>query len=161
MAAYEPTIFAQWQSDLQVNLRPSMWIPKLRDIHCHKISGVISGHEAHEVMAALEAATRSLTDKFQLRPSQKQGTTFYRVYAYTKVEWLDVLEFRLRKTGDTTLRIEVEGFSSGVVPVSVPLAPLLNSAFCWLPFKDHGFNKRRVEHYLRELEKSGIHVATD
>eukprot|EP00042_Codosiga_hollandica_P025179 m.110091 g.110091 ORF g.110091 m.110091 type:complete len:75 (-) comp51791_c0_seq2:666-890(-) len=54
---------------------------------------------------------------------------------------------------------QVKGFSSGFLPLVIPLAPLLNVAFFFVPFSDNNFNEMRMN-LIRErlLPKFSVQV---
>merc|ERR1712157_357868 len=59
-------------------------------------------------------------------------------YNFTKAGWLDVvsLEIYLSDKDSTNITIKATGGSTGFLPLSIPLAPLLNCVLCWWPFSD-------------------------
>lgn len=62
---------------------------------------------------------------------------YCRVHCYTQeCEWLDVLQFQFRSDGQGGCKVWARGSSSGLVPVNVPLAPLLNMMLFFAPFHD-------------------------
>ncbi|CAM9335883.1 unnamed protein product [Discosporangium mesarthrocarpum] len=56
----------------------------------------------------------------------------------TKSRWMDMVDFEVRKPADGGAGSVVlaHGYSTGFLPVSIPLAPILNIPLCILPFSD-------------------------
>ncbi len=85
---------------------------------------------------------------------------FLRIYCFTNAKWLDLAEIRIRPHKEegsclsknisllkfsslpfsfsvaNRLRVAFRGFSSGFLPLSIPLAPLWNIFLFWIPFYD-------------------------
>jgi hypothetical protein len=65
-----------------------------------------------------------------------------------------VLELRLEAHAEGTL-VRVLGFSSGFLPTCIPLAPLLNMVFFFVPFLDNNFNGNRIKKVRAALVAAG------
>eukprot|EP00483_Globobulimina_turgida_P013134 UN13158 len=72
-------------------------------------------------------------------------------YLTPKTAWLDIVTLDIVINKDkNTMKINGIGESTGLVPLIVPMAPILNIVFCWFPFHDMGNNKR----YLTSIKKN-------
>jgi hypothetical protein len=49
------------------------------------------------------------------------------LYSFTKVEWLDVIDFQISSNPSGGAIIDAHSWSSGVIPSSIPGAPVLNA----------------------------------
>eukprot|EP00730_Choanoeca_flexa_P000189 TRINITY_DN10086_c0_g1_i3.p2 TRINITY_DN10086_c0_g1~~TRINITY_DN10086_c0_g1_i3.p2 ORF type:complete len:220 (+),score=29.29 TRINITY_DN10086_c0_g1_i3:1592-2251(+) len=154
--SYKPTIFARLQSDIQASLRASIWIPGVRNPHMYRAKYQVSG-SLEEVQSAISAGVAAHDTEFQMSVA-KTEPNFVQAYAYTKAEWLDVSEFSLSNDGSTSVNVDVLAFSSGFVPVAVPLAPVLNGAMAWFPFSDMGMNYKRVSAIMKHVQQQGYTV---
>ncbi|XP_067672905.1 uncharacterized protein [Haliotis asinina] len=136
------TLASGVQAPIQSALRPSMWVPGLRDLHVHREKWRID----QTSMNFVETVKKGLATMIQ---EDKLGTfydihkiekDFVRIFAFTWAEWLDIVEIKL-----VDHHAEVVSFSSGLFPLSIPFACILNVAFFWCPFYGHKFNVNRLE----------------
>lgn len=75
---------------------------------------------------------------------------YVRIFAFTRANWLDVMEFTLRGN-----KLQAHSFSSGFLPLSIPLAVILNCVLFWIPFYDKRFNRSRLD-ALREAMTADV-----
>eukprot|EP01147_Barroeca_monosierra_P007468 gene7468-544_t len=148
---YQPSFFARAQSGIQTTLRPALWLRPLAHLHSSRktwsLKNVSIVDAKHQI---LEAAVKQAS-RFQLAEPQTRGNTI-QILSYTKAEWLDVIEFELQQSGSSVL-VVAHSFSSGLFPVCIPGAPILNMALCFVPFLDHGFNKKRLDAFMQATIK--------
>lgn len=132
------------QASLQAMLRPAMWLPGVRNLHCHKVTWQ-SDRPQLDVLAALVNAVQQIkatddTGAFYDIHKVDKDKFFLRVFCFTRAEWLDVVEIEVLKD-----QIEAKSFSSGLFPLIIPFAFLLNLVFFWVPFYDNKFNQNRLD----------------
>ena len=98
----------------------------------------------HEAMrrSNLSPATVTQTDK---------GYIIEAWYLTKGAAWLDVVTVTM-DIEQSTIKARGIGESTGVLPMTVPLAPILNIFLCWFPFDDWGNNKRYLTHIQRNLQ---------
>lgn len=111
------------QASLQAMLRPAMWLPGVRNLHCHKVTWQ-SDRPQLDVLAALVNAVQQIkatddTGAFYDIHKVDKDKFFLRVFCFTRAEWLDVVEIEVLKD-----QIEV---------------------FFWVPFYDNKFNQNRLD----------------
>ena len=129
-----PTLFSRWQSSLQSALRPSMWVPGIRNVHATWqkyvpdqpiISSTCSPRGSWQInrapsdalsdfLAAVDTNQNQFNfvldevDFLDRITSSTALTTwqvdhhdnFARVFAYTRAEWLDVVEVKFIPSRD-------------------------------------------------------------
>ncbi|EGD75731.1 hypothetical protein PTSG_07847, partial [Salpingoeca rosetta] len=144
---YVPTVFARLQSSFQAATRPALWFSPMAHLHSRRKEWVIEHVSMDEAKNRLLSAAVANAKEFQLAEPLMKGDTI-QVLSYTKAEWLDVMEFELEQANEH-VRIKSHSFSSGLVPVSVPGAPLLNMATFFVPFLDHGLNGKRLKAFMQ------------
>ena len=81
--------------------------------------GVLPRRRVH--VACVRGLTLPSCPPFQDAPGVLQ------LYSFTKIEWLDVMDFTITGQPGGGAVIEAHSWSSGVIPCSVPGAPLLNA----------------------------------
>eukprot|EP00924_Labyrinthula_sp_SR-Ha-C_P006425 maker-scaffold_57-snap-gene-1.5-mRNA-1 protein AED:0.02 eAED:0.02 QI:115/1/1/1/0.66/0.5/4/31/179 len=71
------------------------------------------------------------------KKSSSEESAFIKVTVITPgAKWLDLVELKLRKGEEGETVVAARAYSTGFLPLSIPLAPILNIAFCWFPFQD-------------------------
>ncbi|KAK6192705.1 hypothetical protein SNE40_004131 [Patella caerulea] len=135
------SISSRIQSPLGL-LRPGMWLPGVRNFHCHKESWLCDASEKDRVTAVLESLKRvkQEDDTNSFYDIHKVTDNFVRIFVFTFVEWLDIIEIEMKPN-----ITHVTAFSSGFLPLCIPFACVINLALFWIPFSDMGQNKRRVD----------------
>mmetsp|Transcript_39336 Transcript_39336/g.64027 ORF Transcript_39336/g.64027 Transcript_39336/m.64027 type:complete len:219 (-) Transcript_39336:404-1060(-) len=164
---------SRFQSPIQAFLRPGSWIPWCRNIRYHAERWVLSVNRItvhKKFMEAIQFFVKSDSgilgqEKIMIyNEDEKQGTAT--IYCFTKgAEWLDVLEVRFSEPSglldEEKCVATIRSFSSGFIPTSVPLAPLLSVALFWIPFagndpKTRKFNNTvRVNQIRRHMQDAG------
>jgi len=149
------------QGAVQAVIRPAMWFPGLRAIHQFQETWLLGDTDQEKGADTLAEGVRNMSHEeyiFQLKKvNHEKKYSFIEIHCYTRARWLDVVEitFRQSKTHKQTVAI-ARAFSTGIFPVSVPAAPLLNALFFWLPFSDNQFPE---EVWLTEIKKaSGLQI---
>ncbi|XP_060561648.1 uncharacterized protein LOC132721372 [Ruditapes philippinarum] len=138
------TLSAILQAPIQAVLRPSMWLPFIRSLHSHTETWSIDCTKTEFISSILTAVHTVMEQEdnkefWDIHKVEKDGT-FIRIFAFTRAEWLDVMEISY-KDG----HYEAHSFSSGVVPLIVPFAFICNLALFYTPFLDTGLNKERLK----------------
>eukprot|EP00611_Tribonema_gayanum_P009622 TRINITY_DN1943_c0_g1_i1.p1 TRINITY_DN1943_c0_g1~~TRINITY_DN1943_c0_g1_i1.p1 ORF type:complete len:166 (-),score=46.57 TRINITY_DN1943_c0_g1_i1:532-1029(-) len=132
------------QADIQKVLKPAMWLPVIRTPHYYSERWTSDGGDAasfledvQKSVAALESSTRDDGTLFRLSTAAGDTVT---VCCFTKSRWLDLVDIKVAHESGKT-QATVRGYSTGLFPLSIPGAVLLNPLFCWFPFDDHGFSR--------------------
>lgn len=155
------TIFSKLQRPIQTFLRPAVWIPGLRNLHSHSETWTF-GSDTHQsnldsILNAINKVIAKDTSKFYWQvqqPSAAVGNetdskSFIRIYTFTRAEWLDITEITL--SGN---KAKVWAFSSGFLPLIIPLACFLNVPLFFFPFLDMGLNKQRADRIIAEMDQT-------
>lgn len=142
----------QFQSGLQASLKPAQWIPKMRDIHRYEMK--IGTFQISDNWHFLDIIHKAM-EKSKLIPKKVMETNngyIMEAYYYTpSTAWLDVVTLSIViNPNKNTMTINGLGESTGLLPLVVPFAPILNIMLCWLPFDDWGNNKR----YLTDMKNN-------
>ncbi|GAB5372273.1 hypothetical protein AAMO2058_001650900 [Amorphochlora amoebiformis] len=119
---------------------------KLEDRLCEDLKKTIAAAIGKE----LPKGTQVFSQKNRMSISMFTGSA----------SWLNVIDIVVTKNpsleqGGCLVRAHAN--STGVLPVSVPLAPVLNVALFWIPFFDGGANKANImeiEKIIMQQEKS-------
>ncbi|XP_062505580.1 uncharacterized protein LOC134182213 [Corticium candelabrum] len=135
------------QAPVQAFLRPAMWCFGMRN--CHKSDEIwhidCSPAEAVEKLVdAINKASQNTDQDYDIHEVDKTRH-FVQMYSYTKSQWLDVVEIQMQPDKESGTRAIARSFSSGIIPVCCPLAPIFNSLLCWVPFSGNHFNDQRLE----------------
>lgn len=150
------TLSAILQAPVQALIRPSMWLPCIRPLHSYKETWRTECTKS-EFLAALMTTVYTVMeqeDNTEFLDVQKidEDGTFVRIFAFTRAEWLDVVEIAY-----VDGQYQAHSFSSGVVPLIVPFACICNMACFCAPFLDMGFNKERLQR-IRDSMKVNVTV---
>jgi len=109
----------------------------------------IEGKSVDEVKNGLRKAAEEL-DGFKLY-SEKADVMV--INFLTKAKWLDQLVLRFEATSGNAVKVRVQNNSTGLLPLIIPLAPLLNVVFFFVPFKDHGKCGATINVFKKGLSK--------
>ncbi|XP_045173616.1 uncharacterized protein LOC123535135 [Mercenaria mercenaria] len=150
------TLSAILQAPVQALLRPSMWLPFVRPLHSYKETWEIDCPKSEFVSSLLSAVHSVMeqednTEFWDIHKVVEDGT-FVRIFAFTRAEWLDVIEITYRDG-----QYEAHSFSSGVIPLVVPFACICNLVLFCAPFLDMGLNKKRLQR-IREAMSVSVTV---
>ncbi|KAH9502442.1 hypothetical protein Btru_075690 [Bulinus truncatus] len=147
------SIVARVQSVIQCPLRPGVWLPGIRNLHSHREKWKFNNDS---ITANLEAVVKALDDVIHEDKSRSYWVInkkdiritkgFLQVFVYTKAEWLDIIEIKF-----TGKNAEVWSFSSGFLPLCIPLACFFNLFLFWIPFLDMKLNRHRINKIVSAL----------
>ncbi|XP_068738636.1 uncharacterized protein [Montipora capricornis] len=152
---------AMWQSPIQGKLRPAVWLPKIKDLHsCHE-TWIIPETTPEVCLENLIAAVDRLSENEKMHISKvKPHKHFVQIFSFTQYEWLDVVEIEFQPGRESGTLGKAKSFSTGLLPLMIPFAFLLNMVFCFVPFYDNHFNKMRLER-IRSNMKLNIELMKD
>ena len=162
-ARADPSLLSSVQGPLQDALAPGHWIGQFAGLNSKTESWEFAGSSPPEVSAAILGVFEDLTPDRRrkllipnFRVSRADPDRIH-VLTWTQAEWLDSFDVRLSKT-DRGTRATASFYASGFFPTSMPLAPLLNIAMCWLPFASPGPRNEMLQPFrLRAIQ--GLVVA--
>jgi len=145
VGAPPPELYAltRWQSGLQGALQPGRWVPGLRTPHIYEETWRANSTPSVCLLATVRAAKQlRRTVKCQVKTmsewSDQASATLY--FFTEKLSWMDVVDVSLTPCDGSTL-ITLRSCSSGLLPASFPLAPLLNACLFFIPFYDLDQNR--------------------
>lgn len=163
----DPSCLSVWQGPVQAFLRPAIWIPGMKNLRFHAEQWDCQDTTSQAFDLILDQCKdfrehRSLINATVVIHKQDKNQQFIELHTYTKAEWLDVVEIHLiPKTSGCSIRIR--SWSSGFLPTIIPLAPLLNAAFCWFPFSGRDangwVNSRRIRIIRESVVARGLKLA--
>lgn len=150
-----------WQSPIQGALRPAIWLPKVRDLHSCYETWIIPETTPEVCLSNLiEAVDRlSETEKMHINKVQSHKN-FVQIFSFTEAEWLDVVEIEFQPGRERGTLGKAKSFSTGLFPLMIPFAFLLNMIFFFVPFYDNKYNKMRLER-IRSHMKLNIELIKD
>ncbi len=145
------------QAGVQAWLRPGLWLACARDFH----------HEVHEWASSSLGADELLDKVWTIAKDMELEGSAFEQYAYdkagkkivlnyltAKAKWLDQIELTFVPAG-SGCTVRVRAYSTGVLPLVVPLAPLLNAIFMFFPFQDaNGKCNQEIEELRTEVVKA-------
>ncbi|KAH3877434.1 uncharacterized protein LOC127871785 [Dreissena polymorpha] len=137
------TLSTGLQAPVQALMRPSVWLPCCNRLHQWSEIWNVSCSSNELVDAILEAIRsiqRESTETWDVHKVCRE-TGFMRLFVFTRLEWLDVIE--ISPCGEHSY--QVVSFSSGFLPLFVPFACVINLALFWVPFYDMRINERRTD----------------
>eukprot|EP00656_Telonema_subtile_P012759 TRINITY_DN16447_c0_g1_i1.p1 TRINITY_DN16447_c0_g1~~TRINITY_DN16447_c0_g1_i1.p1 ORF type:complete len:208 (+),score=42.04 TRINITY_DN16447_c0_g1_i1:186-809(+) len=155
---HEPqiNILLRIQAMIQYWLVPAIWLPLIRWPHFTEKRWVFNvGPE--EAMTLIRDALEHFSGhkehgEFRDQVIAKSSPTAQNVMIFTPcARWLDMFEVRC-KAGETGhSEVYIKSYSSGFLPMVVPLAPLLNVALFFIPFA--GIVNERIALVREHLQK--------
>jgi hypothetical protein len=133
------------QANLQRTLSPGNWIPFVRLPHKYFESWLVKDRSPEECVKAVEKAAEELSEKggrwvYDVVGSDNPGEVV--LCCYTKARWMDVVSIKFVPVAVGS-NAAVSFYSAGMVPLSVPLAPLWSALLCWFPFYDGEIARKR------------------
>mmetsp|Transcript_5654 Transcript_5654/g.7759 ORF Transcript_5654/g.7759 Transcript_5654/m.7759 type:complete len:170 (-) Transcript_5654:19-528(-) len=153
-------VYISLQGNIQSKLRPGSWLPGIRNPHSEEVEWKFPESTSKETaMNAVSEAATSL-DNFLERSNDKESRTIV-IDTFTKAKWMDqvVLKFKEDGSDGGELKAQVECCATGFFPLIVPLAPLLNIIFCFIPFGDGGNCARTMKILQKKVtEMSGTEI---
>eukprot|EP01083_Nonionella_stella_P015135 42373_1 len=147
----------KYQAPIAAFLRPGHWIPYIRN--CHRQSTTWSLKSESKTKG--EEYVNTINDVFehcQLIIYQSKATSYgflIEAYDFTKCcGWLDIVILKVYWDDKTPLEVRIEAIAgaTGVLPLLIPLAPLLNVVLCWVPFSDVGRSKKTLDNIFALLK---------
>jgi len=146
------------QVAIQAKLQPAGWLPtNLKNMHRGEEEW---SFESKDIEAVFSSYTKALEGKlsqdssfakcFKLKTANEETKTITLHYLTPGAKWLDIytLEFSESENG---VKCKAVGMSTGIFPLILPLAPVLNVALFWLTFHDHGFCEKGLEWLRSDL----------
>lgn len=150
---------AMWQSPIQGALRPAVWIPGIRNLHSSNETWIIPEATPEVCLEHLTSAVDRLSETEKMHINKIQhGRNFVQIFCYTEAEWLDVVEIEFQPGQERGTLAEARSFSTGLFPLMIPFAFILNMIFFFAPFYDNKYNEMRLER-IRQNMNLNIEVA--
>lgn len=158
-------LIADCQSPIQAKLRPAKWLPFFRRLHSAKENWKID-LPMDEAFSKVQDSVNQLSDKSyngQIPFHYRAGRVSWpkqeiHVFCYTKAQWLDVAELHFEQDGENSTLVKVESESTGLFPLVIPFAFVLNIFCFWFPFLDHGKNQMWIDNIANECIASQIPI---
>eukprot|EP01083_Nonionella_stella_P175521 611456_1 len=147
----------KYQARISAFLRPGHWIPCLRDCHAYSTAGCFKS-ESKTKGSEYVNAIRDAMEQCKLIVYQSKPTPYgflIEAYDFTKCcGWLDIVILKVYWDDKTPLEVRIEAIAgaTGVLPLLIPLAPLLNVVLCWVPFSDVGRSKKTLDNIFALLK---------
>ncbi|XP_046839500.1 uncharacterized protein LOC124433766 [Xenia sp. Carnegie-2017] len=135
-------ILSLLQSNIQAKLRPAVWLPGVRNLHsCAERWEIPELVPEESLQKVIDAVARLAEMEDIYLHSVDREKNFVQIFCYTKAGWLDVVEIDLYPGRFQGTQGNARSFSTGLLPVWVPLSFLLNSIFFFVPFYDRNLNR--------------------
>ncbi|GBG25797.1 Hypothetical Protein FCC1311_020162 [Hondaea fermentalgiana] len=126
--------FIAWQRSIQTKLRPALVLPGVRNLHSEEQTWVV----AASAKETLEAIWKAASELEEYEPAKREEKKLTVDYLTTKLKWLDQITIEVVSESQDSTTLKVVDGSTGFLPLTIPLAPLLNIVLCWFPFGDNG-----------------------
>lgn len=145
------------QSPAQAFLRPGLWFCGVRNLHAAREIWEIPSCSPAKCLESLLAAVEKIADSEptgQLRTHKVNHQTWScQIFSLTRsCGWLDVVEVEFRPAKEGGTEASAVSFSTGVLPVAIPLAFIWNAFLFWAPFSGNGFNSKRLKSLREAME---------
>ena len=138
-----PSFVSSLQGSVQDAVAPAHWLGQFVGINAKTETWAFADSSPAEVSAALVAVLNELTPERrakllipEFRVARADASAVH-VLTWTKAEWLDSLDVRLEARGRGCVAT-ASFYATGLLPTSLPLAPLVNVAMAWFPFGSPG-----------------------
>jgi hypothetical protein len=123
------------QARLQARLKPASWVPGVRWFHSESAEWRVQGTPVEALMDKVWSAAAELSSRGWSQHEQDKVGKRIVLNALTQgLKWLDQVELRFAEVEGGWTQVRVRGYSTGLLPMVVPLAPLLNVLLCLFPF---------------------------
>lgn len=162
--ALQACCFCRCQGNIQSFVRPGIWLPGFRSPHMYQETWQIATNPP-VCMRTVISAVRSLNvDEqdgrlYELAKVDDEAC-FIQINAYTYGQSLHVIEIHFSENTVTACtEAKVRSFSSGLLPVSVPLCFLWNCFLFFVPFCDCGQNRFWL-HSIRGAMETEVKVVS-
>ena len=147
------------QAKIQAFIKPGTWIPCASCVHKAKPRkwnfSLNNSNNNIELMVSI--VTQSLEESgLMVQPYIEKNYGFeIKAFAFTRIcAWLDIVTLKVKcKNNINNVEIDAISESTGLAPLWMPCAPLINIIFFWVPFYDNGNN----DVYLNQTYK---HIQT-
>jgi hypothetical protein len=123
------------QAAVQAWLKPAMWVPGVRSFHSEQHEWRVEAPAGQVFEAVLAAAGELSSRGWSQYEADKAGRRVVLNYLTKGAKWLDQVEL-LFEVGPSSTVVRVHAFSTGMLPLLIPLAPLLNILLIFFPFLD-------------------------
>mmetsp|Transcript_8398 Transcript_8398/g.10614 ORF Transcript_8398/g.10614 Transcript_8398/m.10614 type:complete len:160 (-) Transcript_8398:648-1127(-) len=143
------------QAKIQGVLKPATWFPLSRNFH-QEIQKWTASVEVERLFDSVVEAVGSVGG-LSVDTVDKKGRFLKLHFLTPGGKWLDVYELNFSQTEETT-EIIVKGSSSGILPMIIPCAPLLNVVLCLACFADGGKIAQTMKKLRKQVEESGISI---
>ena len=145
--------YVRLQSRVQLSLSPGNWIPFVRMPHKWNEMWLVRDRTPAECVKAIVKATEELCEKggkwvYEVVDAEEESGRLV-ICCYTRARWMDVITINFSKVVSGS-NASVSHYSSGFLPLIVPLAPILNCVLCFIPFYDGQLAARRWLPTLRK-----------
>lgn len=140
---------ARLQAPAQAFLRPGLWCCGVRNLHATREEWEIPDCTPSKCQESLLSAVKKIADseptgQLQVHKADRQ-TWFCQIFSLTRsCGWLDVVEVQFRPGREGGTEASAVSFSTGILPVTFPLAFIWNIFLFWAPFSGNGFNSKRL-----------------
>jgi hypothetical protein len=160
MSIQKPNIYLSLQADVQNKLQPADWVTFNFNFHSEEAEWTFdSSITKEEASKAITEAGNSL-NAFYLR--SVDGDTIVFDYITPTAKWMDQVCIELVSNQGSSCKAIVLCKSTGIFPLSVPFAPILNVFFFWIPFGDSGKNGQENSILRKKVEElSGFKVSSE
>lgn len=139
-----PSLISTIQGPIQDIIAPGHWIGQFLPLNS-KTERWKFVQSSGEVSSALVEVLNELTPERKAKlliPNftiSTQTTNHIHVITWTKNEWLDSFDVKLKDNGSGNGCIATASFyATGFLPTSIPLAPIVNVGMSWFPFASPG-----------------------
>lgn len=143
-ASADPSPISAIQGPLQDVIAPGHWIGQFAGLNSKTEKWEFPSSSPGEVSSALVEVLNELTPERRAKlliPNFKisgADANHVHVITWTKAEWLDSLDVKLKERGSGGCDATASFYATGFLPTSIPLAPLVNVGFAWFPFASPG-----------------------
>ena len=169
IANADPSLMSSLQGPIQDVIAPGHWIGQFLGFNARTVLWKFdtAAVNADRVCQALVEVLNDLSSKEraalripEFTFSQDKNSHRVHVLTWTKNEWLDSLDmsFLPSSTSTTTTTngctAKVSFYATGVLPTSIPGAPIVNTVLAWFPFVSPGPRGQMLQDYrLQSLEQ--------
>jgi hypothetical protein len=160
MSIQKPNIYLSLQANVQNKLQPADWVTFNFNLHSEEAEWTFDPSiTKEEAFKAITEAGNDLND-FYLRSAKGDAIVFD--YFTPAAKWMDQVCVELVSNQGSSCKAIVLCKSTGVFPLSIPFAPILNSFFFWLPFGDNGKSANENSILRKKVdESSGFKVSSE
>jgi hypothetical protein len=160
MTIQKPNIYLSLQADVQNKLQPASWVTFNFNFHSEEAEWTFEPSiTKEEAIKSIKEAGTSLND-FHLRSASGKAIIFD--YFTPTAKWMDQVCVELVSNQGSPCKAIVLCKSTGVFPLYIPFAPILNAFFFWLPFGDNGKSAHENSILRKKVEElSGFKILSE